>query len=273
MEKPASKGVIYLALGDFWRDEAIYSARSVKKHNPLPCVLFTDQMHTRKHVFDDIVYIDKSIRQEKHPYQLKVWAMLNSPYEQTLFLDTDTEVRGSVMELLDMTEHHDMAMAAMAYVDRKNFRLIAYEKPNHLYAGPHKAAVYNTGVMAFRKSEGFIRFANSWSERVKNSGIINDGCDQSVLNEILPEIEHTALHSGIGKVPNTVYNVRSDMMPQMRRDGLLGGIRIRHDHGLHFPAYRRMYHKLRRHLVRFHTKYLTKEPIGDYAKGFTYKEK
>lgn len=253
-----SIGVIYLAVGERWYKEATFSAKSLKKYNPtLSCTLFTEKSRRNDIFFDKVIIIDQSVLVNKHPYQLKIWAMTNAPYTNTLFLDTDTEVKGPLEDLITLTQTYTIAIAPMIWLDRTKGELISYEKPNHFAKDPNSLVIYNTGVIAYAKSDAFIKFASRWSNLVKNTGIVNDGCDQSVFNLLLAEETDKELGVTIQKVPNTMYNVRSDALLQMRKDGLTNQIRILHDHDLHLFYPIKLYHKIKRK-IRYMNRSLSK---------------
>ena len=89
-EKTGSRGVVYIATGSKFVSEALASIGSLKKQMPdLPVTLFTDSddrnnFHYNK--VDSVFLIDEATRSCRD----KIRPLLDSPYEKTLFLDTDT---------------------------------------------------------------------------------------------------------------------------------------------------------------------------------------
>jgi len=99
---------------------AARSARSVKKVVPnIHITLFADKINQEvierenmEKVFDDIIFhkYPKIKKGENFQFESKLYAMLNSPYEKTIFLDADTIVLNNrINEFYDALEWHDIA--------------------------------------------------------------------------------------------------------------------------------------------------------------------
>lgn len=105
-----SRGVVYMAMGASYLQEAVLSARSLRKYHKDPILLFTDQ-HQRavaEGIFDEVVPLERS---GPLPHRDKLVAMGRSPFRQTLFLDTDTYITGSLEGAWQLLERFDMAFA------------------------------------------------------------------------------------------------------------------------------------------------------------------
>ena len=100
-------GILYIAfkkhrLADHSK-EVIHSAKSVKKMYPnLPITLFTDT-NTCSNYFDNIKIISVG------GFRIKQTVLYDSPYDNTLYLDSDTEIVGSIIELFDLMKRFDVA--------------------------------------------------------------------------------------------------------------------------------------------------------------------
>ncbi len=103
-------GLVYCATGPEYLKRATISAQSVKKHTPnLKCCLFTDGL-VEGEVWDQVYKINKS---EKgfHQYMMDKLTVLNtSPYEYTLYLDSDTYILDDISELFTVLDRFDMAI-------------------------------------------------------------------------------------------------------------------------------------------------------------------
>src|SRR5215216_6245967 len=100
-------GIVYVATGKKYIEEATLSASSVKRWMPgVPITVFTDQSSAGS-CFDTVVPVTSC----GDGFKDKVLFMAQSPYDRTLFLDTDTYLCGSVQELFDLLGHFDLAMA------------------------------------------------------------------------------------------------------------------------------------------------------------------
>jgi len=140
-------GVIYIATGRKFVDEACVSAESLKNKMPeMPITLFCNEGVQSRH-FDNVVIIE-------HPcFSLmdKVLFMNSSPYEHTLFLDTDTYVCDSFLELFTLLDRFDLALAHNTY--RAVYRV---------HDIPDSFPEFNTGVILFKKSPHITQLFANW---------------------------------------------------------------------------------------------------------------
>ncbi|WP_068956860.1 glycosyltransferase [Pararhizobium polonicum] len=146
------KGIIYVAFGQKYVDEALFSASSVKRHSPsLGITIFTD-LPVAHAVFDSVVLIKPT-----HKFA-KVDFIPDSPYDYTLFLDSDTEVVRDITDMFDILDRFDMA--AVHDHARKSSRW-SNKIPDYA-AIPYGFSEFNTGVLLYRKSEKMQAFFESW---------------------------------------------------------------------------------------------------------------
>lgn len=149
-------GVLYLASGREYIDQAITSAASVKRHHEdLPITIYTDH-RINADVFDTVRTLDESITHMGE-------SLLNSdqiPYERTLYLDADTLVCADISGVFDMLDRVDIALAhdeartrwPRALYDRNDIEI------------PHAFTEFNTGVMAFRDAPVVEELFQRWDE-------------------------------------------------------------------------------------------------------------
>jgi hypothetical protein len=106
-----------MAMGASYLQEAVLSARSLRRYQKDPILLFTDQnlSTVAEGIFDEVVPLERS---GPLPHRDKLVAMRCSPFQNTLFLDTDTFVTGSLDEAWELLERFDLAFAGdRGYVD------------------------------------------------------------------------------------------------------------------------------------------------------------
>lgn len=136
-----SHGIIYVASGDSFIEEACRSATSVKAHMPdVPITLFTHQ--AVEHEALDEVKIDEALFDTEAAKRLKVECLQRTPYSRTLFLDTDTYVCDDVSELFTLLDGFDLAAAHAPnrlYFDKGDY-------PSNL---PESFPEFNTGVLVY----------------------------------------------------------------------------------------------------------------------------
>ena len=142
-----STGVIYIATGSKFIEECCVSAESLKSKMPdMPITLFCNEQVSSRH-FDNVVLIE-------HPrFSLmdKVFLMNSSPYDKTLFLDTDTYVCDSFWELFPILDKFDLALAHSTY--RAVYRV---------HGIPDSFPEFNTGVILFKKSPQITQLLANW---------------------------------------------------------------------------------------------------------------
>lgn len=157
-----TKGAIYITTDDSYLDEAIKSAKSLKRNNPdLEATLYTDT-DVECEIFDQIKKVKYSITDT----QDSILKPFMTPYDKNLYLDTDTYVTGDISELFEILDNFDVA--ASHAPGRKRVQ-----------GTPECFREYNTGVIAFRKSDEIKETFRRWEE-------------------LYEEIQKTDLEVGIG---------------------------------------------------------------------------
>ncbi|WP_458722314.1 putative nucleotide-diphospho-sugar transferase [Shimia sp. W99] len=167
-------GVVFVATGARYIACAEAAARSVRRFMPdVPIALFTDASQlgfSLSEVFDPVIEL------ETVHHRSKVDCLMNSPFEQTLFLDADIRVREDVSELFELLERFDIAMAHAHARNRPATRAVwKHELPD---AFPQ----FNTGVIAVRRNPRTQALLQAWSDSYKLAGFRKD---QVTLRELL----------------------------------------------------------------------------------------
>ncbi len=154
-----SQGVVYVASGERFIEEASHSASSLKDKMPnIHITLFSSEKLTNK-VFDEVVLIkgDQNVRLDKIIYMSK------SPYKETLFLDTDTYIGDDVSELFTLLKKYDIAVAEAELRAGQNRLGEIYNYQELKDAdGKFIFPIYNSGVILFRKSPQVSQFFIDW---------------------------------------------------------------------------------------------------------------
>lgn len=158
-------GIVYIAftnrnkriqhLGkDYYFREAEHSARSIKKMYPdLSITLFTDKDPKIKHIDNVKIVSVGSVR-------IKQECLYDSPYNNTLYIDTDTEIVGSIIEVFDLMDRFDIA--ATHDLMRKN--------PRHSEMWPEYSKVpdgfpeFAGGVILFKRAPVVEDFFKLWQK-------------------------------------------------------------------------------------------------------------
>ena len=194
-----SKGVYYINNGKGFVEEAAMSAESLKKNNPdLETTIATDQEEVPP-VFDQHIKID-----DPNPEVIsKVRHLSKTPYDKTLFLDSDIYVDSDITELFETVENFDIAVAHASR--RKNLRDTV----------PESFPLFNTGVIAYRKNDKVLNFLEKWKENYMEEAVGNskeieteEGLKKMPVPD-QPSFRETIYNSDLQIVPLTMrYNCR-----------------------------------------------------------------
>lgn len=158
-------GVIYVATGRKYIDEALQSMASLKAATPsVHVTLFSDE-DVKSPWFDELVRIeaaqerDETFRAAASTLPMgminKVYYMARSPYDRTLFLDTDTYVVNDISDMFPLLERFDIAVTHAPHRSLKALKAPLAEVPASF-------PVLNTGVILFRRSERLSAFFSEW---------------------------------------------------------------------------------------------------------------
>ena len=149
-----NKGVLYIAFGEHFVKEMLFSAESVKKHNPdLHVTAFIDRQIESEYV-DEVKIIKVAHLRPKIDY------IALTPYEQTLFLDTDTVIDRNIEDMFELLDNVDFAGTHDLARKRKKYSNVMPEYKNIPYA----FSEINTGVLVFKRNEKVLSLFKDWRE-------------------------------------------------------------------------------------------------------------
>ena len=155
-----SDGIIYITYGIKYVQAALESARSARKHCPdLSIHLFVDQKsHDALGLAKDKGPISSIGILENPHRRSKTDTMALTPFDRTLYLDSDTRVAEDIRPMFAVLDRFDIA-AAQAMRRNSEFRTEVWkEKP------PASFAEMNTGVILYRSSEPVLAMMRKWGE-------------------------------------------------------------------------------------------------------------
>lgn len=207
--------------GRSYLGELLSSVNSLRKHEPdLPILVFTDFAIPRRYELE-CEPLELADNAHKH----KVASLRRSPFEETLFLDTDTTIRGSLKPLFDELKDRDFCAA--------NAHLADYEVRPPVLISMVMEGEYNTGVLLFRKSEATCRFLERWETAVRAHDAADMWAghfgDQYFFNNLLQNenvFEECGLRWGI--VSNLRWNCRSIAKKAVVSEGRWSDVHILH---------------------------------------------
>ena len=105
-------GVFYVAAGQKYVDEAYNSAKSLKKIEPsLNITLLSDRELPQQDVFERIILVDEKVTCRNEGLLFKVKHLyFDSPYQKTLFVDTDTYFTDNCASGFEILKYFDLAL-------------------------------------------------------------------------------------------------------------------------------------------------------------------
>tara|TARA_R110002020_G_scaffold78557_5_gene197485 strand:- start:2510 stop:3259 length:750 start_codon:yes stop_codon:yes gene_type:complete len=146
------RGIVYVGFGENFVKELAFSAESVKRYNPgLHITAFVDKPNDCKYVDDWKIIVPRHRRP-------KIDNLSKTPYEQTMFLDTDTIVQYNISDMFDILENFDYA--ACHDLARKRVKYSRVIKPYGEI--PYSFSELNTGVMVFKKNQRVLDLFDLW---------------------------------------------------------------------------------------------------------------
>ena len=171
MEPQKSRGILYISTGKQHTQMAVESAYSVKLVHPnIKVHLFTDQHKLNCNHIDSISIVDRPHIRSKVDY------ISRSPYDQTLYLDSDTRVIAKIDELFDLLNKFDLALSHAH--KRNNPATLEKWTMNITTAFPQ----LNSGVILFNNNLKVKHFFQAWATSYHNAQKFKD---QITLRELL----------------------------------------------------------------------------------------
>jgi len=228
-----SRGVLYHVFDSYeFVEECIYSLKTFKKFHPeIPVTLFTNLSikEAHQHYFENIITIN--IKLPKFVY--KVYCLQQSPYDYTLYLDGDTEIRQSVHELFDFLDYYDFIFTRAIDFD--------YTKTPYEFKGYIDEKHCNAGVLLFRNSPAGKLFIEKWLnvsktiefERTVGGKTFMSYDDQMALNYLLRDVKFPQeINLRVLYLPGKIYNAVTYSFNQLKKDNQFPYIKIAHGHEL-----------------------------------------
>lgn len=161
-----SQGLLYVATGKQYVVEAIESYKSILELHPdYKAVLYTDSSNEAlaKAQFQNVEIIEQPV----FNFLDKIEPMLNSPFEKTLFIDTDTYLNESIDQVWQILDDYDIAITF------DNGRI-----NDHVEGVPDWFCEFSTGVILYNKSPKILKMIEQWQkhyiEMHRSSGLTFD---------------------------------------------------------------------------------------------------
>ena len=142
--KNKDRGYIYTAFGENFYKECVNSAKILKRSTNLPIHLITDQkkiLEEEKSLFSSISFMPNLHVRSKVDY------ISLSPFEKTIYLDTDIIVVRGIDELFELLDNFDILATLDTARKRENIskQIEEYRKI------PYSFGEVNSGLLCFNK--------------------------------------------------------------------------------------------------------------------------
>lgn len=189
-------GVLYIAFGEKHILQASNSAKSLRRHSKVPIALFCNAKPDEG-IFDQVRIIEAAHK------RCKVDFIYESPFDNTVYLDSDTGVQRDISDVFelftrfDVCGTHDHARKSSRWFTIEEYASIPYAFPE-----------YNGGVLGFRKGERAAALFKLWRDKFYEYRERTNGQDQASLRIALWQSE-----ARIATLPPE-YNVRSEAARQ-----------------------------------------------------------
>jgi hypothetical protein len=145
-----NQDLLYFAKGETFVAEAERSARQAAKVMPEYPITIVADREPDVDCFDTII-IDKTPFEKRD----KPRALQKTPYDRTIYLDTDTYLSDSIVELFDILDEFDLALrCARAQVH------VPESSPL-----PDSFPEFNTGVIPYRSTAAMTEMLDDWERR------------------------------------------------------------------------------------------------------------
>ncbi|MDL0121720.1 hypothetical protein [Halobacterium salinarum] len=187
------KGIAYIATGEDYIKEAVYSGQSCKSQNPeLDITLLTDEK-VNFNCFDSVI-----VRPElNHKYGIIPDDFF--PYDHTLFLDTDTRVCGDLSEIFNLLDVYDIGVS-------ESIGNLKDTMANHRTieeSVPLSFPLFNSGVILYKDNKAIADLFSLW-QNLYTKYRHHDGFH---MNQ--PTFRVALYQSGVQLVPlSKLYNCR-----------------------------------------------------------------
>lgn len=149
-----SRGFIYVATGETFLSQAARSARQISELMPKYNIAIITDEQDIPNIFDNKI----KLTNPEYGFGDKVGVLHRSPFDQTVYLDSDTYLRKDIPELFDILDRFDLC--AVQDMGRNSFS----EELDIPLAVPE----YNTGVIAYRMNQRVSDFMLRWEEYYNN---------------------------------------------------------------------------------------------------------
>lgn len=218
-----NEGILYIAFGDKYIEQARKSAISVKEVQNTHITIFCDR-EISSPAFDVV----RKVHPEHN--RAKVDFLEETPYVKTIYLDSDTKVIRNISEIFEILENFDFVGTHDLSRKRQEWCETISEYENI----PYGFTEINGGVLGIKKTQSSCELINLWTKKFYQYRELTRNQDQPALRMALWE---SRVRYHILPVEFNVRNetIRKKIIQRMKtkENSDLMRPRIWHFHGCH----------------------------------------
>lgn len=147
-------GILYIASGESYINEMIDSAQSIHDNVGEINIAAVVDRNLRSDLFSDVIRVDETVKHEG----IKLEGLRKTPFETTIFLDTDTYVTRDITDLFDLMERFDIGVA---HAPRREAESVGEYPESGL---PDAIPEFNTGVIVYANNKVVQDFFDHWEQ-------------------------------------------------------------------------------------------------------------
>ena len=197
-------GFLYIVTGEGYVQECLFSIKSLKKYNTEKICVFSEEKY--RNMFEkDCDYFFSINSKLQRP---KVEYISQSPFKNTVYLDSDTFINENISDLFQLLNKYDFGGAFCNARKRENYSKLISKYKNI----PYSFSEVNTGVMIFNNSLQVKNLFKKWNEYYYKYLTKTNGWDQPSFRVALWESNVKLCH-----LPPE-YNVRPKSVYKKVRD-------------------------------------------------------
>ena len=197
-------GFLYIVTGEGYAQECLFSIKSLKKYNTEKICVFSEEKYRSmfEQECDYFFSINSKLQRPKIEY------ISQSPFENTVYLDSDTFINENISDLFQLLNRYDFGGVFCTARKREKYSKLISKYENI----PYSFSEVNTGVMVFNNSVQVKDLFKKWKEYYYKYLSITAGWDQPSFRVALWESTVRLCH-----LPPE-YNVRPKSRYKKARD-------------------------------------------------------
>lgn len=179
-------GFLYIVSGEGYAKECLFSIKSLKKYNSEKICVFSEEKYRKMFEQECDYFFDIKSKLQRP----KVEFISQSPFENTVYLDSDTFINSNISDLFQLLSKYDFGGVFCNSRKRENYSKLITKYKNI----PYSFSEINTGVMVFNNSQKIQNFFQKWNSYYYKYYSLTNGWDQPSFRVALWESDIKICH-------------------------------------------------------------------------------